>query len=128
MATRALYQVIDMTQEALKKGAKLVCGGYRINVHGDRDEAGLFYKPTVLRDVPLDCRIWYQETFGPVLPIMKIQCFDQAITQANNTPYGIRTSVYSEDPDIWQRFLMKSKHPELQLIQITFILILFTRI
>lgn len=111
MGSRALYQVIDMTKEALKKGAHLECGGYRINVHGDRDDAGLFYKPTVLRDVPLDCQMWYQETFGPVLPIMKISSFEQAITQANNTPYGIRTSVYSEDSDIWQQFFDEIEAP-----------------
>ncbi len=111
MGSRALYQIIDMTTEALKKGAQLECGGYRINVHGERDDAGLFYKPTVLRDVPLDCKMWYQETFGPVLPIMKIRSFDQAITQANKTPYGIRTSVYSEDPTIWQRFFDEIEAP-----------------
>jgi acyl-CoA reductase-like NAD-dependent aldehyde dehydrogenase len=111
VGSRALYQIIDMTHEALKKGAGLECGGYRIDVYGDHDEAGLFYKPTVLRDVPLDCRMWYQETFGPVLPIMKIHSFEQAIAQANNTPYGIRTSVYSEDPDVWQRFFDEIEAP-----------------
>jgi len=111
VGSRALYQVIDMIQEALKKGSKLECGGYRINVYGDRDDAGLFYKPTVLRNVPLDCQMWYQETFGPVLPVMKIRSFDQAIAQANNTAYGIRTSVYSDDPDIWQRFFDEIEAP-----------------
>jgi acyl-CoA reductase-like NAD-dependent aldehyde dehydrogenase len=104
VGSRALYQVIDMTQEALKKGAKLEGGGYRINVSGERDDAGLFFKPTILSDVPLECQMWYQETFGPVLPIMKIRTFEEAMNQANNSPYGIRTSVYSEDPAIWQRF------------------------
>lgn len=111
VGSRALYQIIDMTREAVKKGANLECGGYRIDVYGERDDAGLFYKPTVLRDVPLDCQMWYQETFGPVLPVMKIRSFDQAIAQANNTPYGIRTSVYSEDPHIWQRFFDEIEAP-----------------
>ena len=75
-----------------------------MNVHGERDDAGVFYKPTVLSDVPLDCKMWYHETFGPVLPVMRIDSFEQAISQANNTPYGLRTSVYSDDPGIWQRF------------------------
>lgn len=111
VGSRALYQVIDMAQEALKKGAKLEAGGYRINVSGERDAAGLFYKPTILSDVPLDCQMWYQETFGPVLPIMKIRTFEEAMNQANNTPYGIRTSVYSEDPTIWQRFFDEIEAP-----------------
>ena len=111
VGSRALYQVIDMTQEALKKGAKLEVGGYRIDISGERDDAGLFYKPTILSDVPLECQMWYQETFGPVLPIMKIRTFEEAINQANNTPYGIRTSVYSEDPTIWQRFFDEIEAP-----------------
>ncbi len=111
MGSRALYQIIDMTEEAVKKGAKLESGGYRINVHNERDDAGLFFKPTILSDVPLDCQMWYQETFGPVLPIMKVRSFEQAISQANNSPYGMRTSVYSENPKIWSRFFDEIEAP-----------------
>ncbi len=111
LGSRALYQIIDMTEEALKKGAKLETGGYRIDVHGEGDDSGLFYKPTILSDVPLECKMWYHETFGPVLPIMKVKNFDQAIAQANNTPYGLRTSVYSDDPTICQRFFDEIEAP-----------------
>ncbi|MFW9869447.1 MAG: aldehyde dehydrogenase family protein [Candidatus Thorarchaeota archaeon] len=104
MGARALYQNIDMIKEALSKGAVLETGGYRLNAQGERDSSGLFYKPTILSDVSLDCKMWYHETFGPVLPVMKISSFEEAINQANNSPYGLRTSVYSEDPEIWQRF------------------------
>ncbi len=111
IGTRALYQVIDMKTEALKKGAKLETGGFRLNVHGEKDGAGLFYKPTILSEVPLDCKMWYHETFGPILPIMKIKDFDHAINQANNTHYGLRTSVYTDDPTIWQRFFDEIEAP-----------------
>jgi acyl-CoA reductase-like NAD-dependent aldehyde dehydrogenase len=111
VGTRPLYQIIDMTEEALKKGAKLHAGGYRINVDGEKDEAGLFYKPTILSDVPLDCQMWYHETFGPVLPIMKISSIEQAITQANNTKYGLRTSVYTNTDEIWQQFYDEIEAP-----------------
>jgi lactaldehyde dehydrogenase/glycolaldehyde dehydrogenase len=111
IGTRALYQIIDMTREALKRGAKLHCGGYRMNYKGEEDQAGLFYKPTILSDVDLSCRMWYQETFGPVLPVMKIRDFDQAINQANNSPYGLRTSVYADDPTIWQRYFSEIEAP-----------------
>ncbi len=111
IGTRALYQNMDMVHEALSKGAKLETGGYRMNVYGERDSAGLFLKPTILSDVPLDCKMWYHETFGPVLPVMKIRSFEEAIKQANNTPYGLRTSVYSEDPEIWQRFFDEIEAP-----------------
>ncbi|MFW9934838.1 MAG: aldehyde dehydrogenase family protein [Candidatus Thorarchaeota archaeon] len=111
VSARPLYQVIDMTREALKKGAKLHSGGYRINVDGEKDEAGLFYKPTILSDVDLDCQMWYHETFGPILPIMKVQNIEQAITQANNSPYGLRTSVYTNTPEIWQQFFDEIEAP-----------------
>ena len=111
IGTRALYQIIDMTAEALRKGAKLETGGYRMNYAGEKDEAGLFYKPTILSDVDLSCKMWYHETFGPVLPVMKIKDFDQAITQANNSPYGLRTSVYSDDPSITNRFFDEIQAP-----------------
>jgi acyl-CoA reductase-like NAD-dependent aldehyde dehydrogenase len=111
IGARALYQNIDMIREALSKGAKLETGGYRLNAQGERDASGLFYKPTILSDVPLDCKMWYHETFGPVLPVMKISSFEEAINQANNTPYGLRTSVYSEDPEIWGRFFDEIEAP-----------------
>ena len=111
LGARALYQNIDMIHEAMSKGAKLETGGYRLNAYGERDESGLFYKPTILSNVPLECRMWYQETFGPVLPVMKINSFEEAINQANNTPYGLRTSVYSEDAQIWQQFFDEIEAP-----------------
>ncbi|MFW9831050.1 MAG: aldehyde dehydrogenase family protein [Candidatus Thorarchaeota archaeon] len=111
VGARPLYQVMDMTHEALKRGATLHAGGYRVDVDGSRDKAGLFIKPTILSNVPLDCQMWYHETFGPVLPIMKIKTFDEAIKQVNNTPYGLRTSVYTDDPTIWQRFFDEIEAP-----------------
>ncbi|MFW9993597.1 MAG: aldehyde dehydrogenase family protein [Candidatus Odinarchaeota archaeon] len=111
IGTRALYQIIDMTGEAIKKGAKMHCGGYRMDHTGEKDKAGLFYKPTILSNVDLSCKIWYHETFGPVLPVMKIRDFDEAIKQANNTPYGLRTSVYSDDSAIQERFFSEIEAP-----------------
>lgn len=111
IGVRALYQTLDMTKEALKKGAKLHCGGFRMNYQGEVDPAGLFYKPTILSDVNLECKMWFHETFGPVLPIMKVKDFDQAIKLANNTPYGLRVSCYSDDPIICQRFFSEIEAP-----------------
>lgn len=111
IGTRALYQINDMINEALQKSANIETGGYRMNFAGERDEAGLFYKPTILTNVDLSCKMWYQETFGPVLPVMKIHNFEEAINQANNTSYGLRTSVYTDDPEIWGRFFDEIQAP-----------------
>ncbi|MFX0115859.1 MAG: aldehyde dehydrogenase family protein [Candidatus Hodarchaeota archaeon] len=111
LGTRALYQIVDMTDEALKKGAKLHCGGHRLNFQGEEDPSGFFYKPTILSAVDLSCKCWHHETFGPMLPVMKIKDFDEAINRANNTQYGLRTSVYSDDPAIQQRFFSEIEAP-----------------
>ena len=111
IGTRALYQIIDMTNEALQKGANIITGGYRMDYTGEKDDAGLFYKPTILTNVDLSCKMWYHETFGPVLPVKKIRNFDEAIIQANNTPYGLRTSVYTGDQDIANRFFDEIQAP-----------------
>ncbi len=111
IGTRALYQIVDMTAEAVQKGAKIETGGFRTNYAGEKDAAGLFYKPTILSDVNLSCKMWYHETFGPVLPVMKIKDFEQAINQANNSPYGLRTSVYTADSKIANRFFDEIEAP-----------------
>lgn len=111
VGTKALYQIIDMKDEAMRKGAKIESGGFRLDIDGEKDASGLFYQPTILSEVPLDSSIWYKEAFGPILPIMRIKDFDQAITQANNTPYGLRTSVYSDDPKIYGRFFDEIEAP-----------------
>jgi acyl-CoA reductase-like NAD-dependent aldehyde dehydrogenase len=77
--------------EALEKGAKLVAGGER---YGER---GFFYKPTVLTGVMPSMTVMRDETFGPVVPIVKVGSLDEAIEQANSVPYGLGANVYTQD-------------------------------
>ena len=59
----------------------------------------MFFEPTVLVDVDhtMDCMT--EETFGPTLPIMKVDSVDEAIRLANDSPYGLQASVFSKDTD-----------------------------
>jgi acyl-CoA reductase-like NAD-dependent aldehyde dehydrogenase len=78
-------------QQAIDVGARLVTGGHA------REGAGRFYEPTVLADVDHSMAAMTEETFGPTLPIMKVADAEEAITRANDSPYGLGASVFSGD-------------------------------
>jgi succinate-semialdehyde dehydrogenase/glutarate-semialdehyde dehydrogenase len=83
------HQVAD----AVAKGARLLCGGRR------PDRRGYFYEPTVLADVPLDCALMCEETFGPVIPVVAYDELDEAIAWCNDTPFGLSASVWTSVPE-----------------------------
>ena len=64
---------------------------------------GLWYEPTVLVDVDHDMDIMRDETFGPVLPIMKVPGADEALRLANDSAYGLNSSVWTADADQGRR-------------------------
>ena len=77
--------------DALEKGARALVGGHRI------EQPGLWYEPTVLVDVDHTMDVMREETFGPVLPIMSVKDDDEALRLANDSPYGLNSSVWSSD-------------------------------
>jgi acyl-CoA reductase-like NAD-dependent aldehyde dehydrogenase len=77
--------------EAIRKGAKVVAGGER---YGER---GFFYKPTILTGVEPSMTVMRDETFGPVVPVVRVDTLDEAIEQANSVPYGLGANVYTRD-------------------------------
>ena len=60
------------------------------------DAEGYYIDPTVVRDIKRDARIANEEIFGPVLAVIKVDSFDEALDIANQTEYGLTGSVYSE--------------------------------
>lgn len=85
-----LEKVASHVADAVDKGASVVTGGNRL------DSEGVFYEPTVIRDVDPSMIIMSEETFGPVAPIQKIETDEEAITLANSTEYGLAAYVYTE--------------------------------
>ncbi|TMW70139.1 aldehyde dehydrogenase [Alteribacter natronophilus] len=87
---------LESVEEAVKKaedgGAKVLIGGKR----ADRSK-GFYYEPTVLTNVSQDMDILQEEIFGPVLPIATYSTFDEAIRLANDSVYGLSSSVFSEN-------------------------------
>jgi len=78
-------------ERAVADGARLLCGGERI------DGPGQFYRPTVLADVTPEMEVYREETFGPVLPLIRVSDEDEAVRLANDHQYGLNASVWTGD-------------------------------
>lgn len=87
----ALEKVQRHIADALSKGAKLVTGGKPSSL------GGTFFEPTVLSDVTSEMLISYEETFGPVAPIIPFESDDEVIALANNSQFGLASYFYSRD-------------------------------
>ena len=85
-------KVEELVQSALSSGATVTTGG-----RGTADEGkGTFYEPTVLTGCHQDMDVMRKEIFGPVLPIMAVDSLEEAISLANDTEYGLTSSIYTE--------------------------------
>ena len=87
-----LRKVEAQVEDAVNKGAKILCGGRR-----NPNFTGLYYEPTVMVDVDHRMDIMKEETFGPVIPIMRVQDPDEAVRLANDSRYGLDGSVFTRD-------------------------------
>ena len=83
--------VRNHVQDAIDKGAQVLVGGKA------GDGPGQFFEPTVLTGVDHTMKIMTEETFGPTLPIMKVRDADEAVRLANDSRYGLNSSVFSKD-------------------------------
>src|SRR5439155_1701080 len=86
-----LDTIKDHVADAVQKGARVITGGQEV------PGAGRFYEPTVLVDVDHTMKIMTEETFGPTLPIMKVRDSEEAVRLANDTPYGLASSIFTKD-------------------------------
>src|SRR5690625_117192 len=87
-----LEKVQHHVDSAVNSGASVVVGG-KTREEGE----GVFYEPTVLKDVDPDMVIMNEETFGPVAPVQKIETDKEAVKLANDTEYGLAAYVFTEN-------------------------------
>jgi len=85
---QAAVEVEAYVNGAIKAGAKLMTGGHRHNA---------FMEPTVLTEVKTDMKMFKEEVFGPVAPLVAFTSIDEAIRMANDSPYGLQSAVFTQD-------------------------------
>jgi 5-carboxymethyl-2-hydroxymuconic-semialdehyde dehydrogenase len=94
IAREHLERVDGFVQRAKAEGAKAILGG------GPNEElGGLYYRPTLLVDVPERAEILREEVFGPVLTLQRFSDEEEAVALANDTDYGLAAIVYTGDPE-----------------------------
>jgi succinate-semialdehyde dehydrogenase/glutarate-semialdehyde dehydrogenase len=92
VAKRQLELLEEQVKDAIDKGAKVVIGGKRLS-----NLNGAFYEPTILTNITPNMRVWKEEVFGPVLPVVAFDTKEDAIKKANDTQYGLGSYIYTKD-------------------------------
>jgi glyceraldehyde-3-phosphate dehydrogenase [NAD(P)+] len=99
----AAERVHTLVLDAVERGAKLVTGG---------KHDGNYYQPTVLDYVPSDAKIVWEETFGPVIPIVRVRDVDEAIELANKSKYGLDSCVFTTNINLARKVAKRLEEGE----------------
>lgn len=88
-----LNKIHTMVENALSEGGRILIGGKR----NKNFPKGYYFEPTVIVDVSQKSDIMQKEVFGPVLPIMKVDSFEEALKLSNDSEYGLTSSIFTND-------------------------------
>lgn len=94
-------QLHGQVQAAIAGGGELLIGGN----YGGQFSDGYFYEPTILKNIPKTCPMYREEFFGPVALLFTVPDLDAAIALANDSPFGLGASAWTNDPKESQRFI-----------------------
>ncbi|MDF1488050.1 CoA-acylating methylmalonate-semialdehyde dehydrogenase [Tessaracoccus caeni] len=97
-------RITDWITEAEDAGATVVLDGRDLKVDGYPD--GFWLGPTILDDVPLECKAYCEEVFGPVLTIVHAENYEEAIELVNSSPFGNGTAIFTNDGGVARRFTL----------------------
>ena len=100
--------VAEKVQRAVSQGAKLILGGNPVKINGK----GAFFEPTILVEAHQKMDIMQEETFGPVIPVTTFETFDEVIDWANDSEYGLTSSIYTKDLNTAMRAMKRLKFGE----------------
>ena len=91
-------ELVSQIEDVTSSGAEVLIGGGT----GGHDR-GYFLEPAVIASAPSDSRVMREEVFGPVLPVLRFTDFDDALRMANDTPYGLGSSIWTHDARLIHR-------------------------
>jgi acyl-CoA reductase-like NAD-dependent aldehyde dehydrogenase len=94
VSQKQLKVLNEQFDDAIQKGARAIFGGKR-----PEELSGGFFPPTLLTGVSRDMRVWKEEVFGPILPIVSFKSLSEAIELANDTIYGLGAYIYTANKD-----------------------------
>ncbi|MFD6440718.1 aldehyde dehydrogenase family protein [Peribacillus sp. NPDC060186] len=100
---RSMETILEYVEIGRNEGAELLVGGYRLT-EGECSK-GYFVAPTILRGVTPNMRIAQEEIFGPVISIMEVDNYEEALKWANNIEYGLSSTIYTNNMDKAMHFI-----------------------
>ncbi|MBI2075027.1 aldehyde dehydrogenase [Candidatus Daviesbacteria bacterium] len=102
IAKRQVDLIDKQVQDSIKNGADVVIGGKKSS-----KLQGAYYLPTILTNIERSMRVWKEETFGPVLPVISFATEKEAINLANDTEYGLTAHILTNDKALFLRVSSK---------------------
>ncbi|MFQ5638625.1 MAG: aldehyde dehydrogenase [bacterium] len=91
-----MEKVLSYIELAKQEGGSILCGGNRVKPKG-RCANGWFVEPTVIEDLPYDCRTNQEEIFGPVVTLVPFDAEEEVVMYANSTQYGLAATIWTSD-------------------------------
>lgn len=98
VSKKQLEVLKEQVQDAIDKGANLIFGGKQ-----PQNLLGAFFEPTLLTSIKSNMKVWNEEIFGPVLPIISFKTYEEAIALANDTKYGLGGYVFTNNKNLYTK-------------------------